>query len=72
MGYSVWDVLAARRMKAAAVALLTGGFARQDLVDAGAYRVYEDLIELSNSLEELGITVRTGARQRRKSHLQSR
>ena len=59
-------------MKAAAVALLTGGFARQNLVDAGAYRVYEDLIELSNSLEELGITVRTGARQRRKSHLQSR
>jgi HAD superfamily hydrolase (TIGR01509 family) len=61
VGDSVWDVLAARRMKAAAVALLTGGFAKQDLIDAGAYRVYDDLIQLRNSLEELGINVATNS-----------
>ena len=53
-------------MKAAAVALLTGGFSRQELVEAGAYRVYEDLSELNESLEELGIVARVNTSRKRK------
>jgi HAD superfamily hydrolase (TIGR01509 family) len=55
VGDSVWDVLAARRMKAAAVAVQTGGFDGQELQGAGAYRVYADLRELADSLEQLGL-----------------
>jgi HAD superfamily hydrolase (TIGR01509 family) len=56
VGDSVWDILAARRMKAAAVALRTGGFAGQELQESGAYRVYADPRELSKSLEQLGLS----------------
>jgi HAD superfamily hydrolase (TIGR01509 family) len=56
VGDSVWDVLAARRMKAAAVALSTGGFDGQELQGSGAYRVYADLRELADSLEQLGLS----------------
>jgi HAD superfamily hydrolase (TIGR01509 family) len=55
VGDSVWDVLAARRMKAAAVGLQTGGFDRRELQASGAYRVYDDPRELSDSLEQLGL-----------------
>jgi HAD superfamily hydrolase (TIGR01509 family) len=55
VGDSVWDVLAARRMKAAAIALRTGGFDGRELEGAGAYRVYSDPKELLDSLEQLGI-----------------
>jgi HAD superfamily hydrolase (TIGR01509 family) len=57
VGDSVWDVLACRRMKAAAVALRTGGFDAQELQASGAYRVYADPRELSESLEQLGLSV---------------
>lgn len=55
VGDSVWDVLAARRMKAAAIALRTGGFDSHELEGSGAYRVYADPQELLDSLEQLGI-----------------
>lgn len=55
VGDSVWDVLAGRRMKAAVVALQTGGFDGNELQQAGAYRVYADPLELSRSLEQLGL-----------------
>lgn len=54
VGDSVWDVLAGRRMKAAVVALRTGGFDVAELQGSGAYRVYADPLELSESLEQLG------------------
>jgi HAD superfamily hydrolase (TIGR01509 family) len=57
VGDSVWDVLAARRIKAAAVALRTGGFDGQELQGAGAYRVYADMRELGGSLEQLGLAL---------------
>ena len=53
VGDSVWDVLAGRRMKASVVALRTGGFDRHELQESGAYRVYTDPLELSESLEQL-------------------
>jgi HAD superfamily hydrolase (TIGR01509 family) len=57
VGDSVWDILAARRMNAAAVALKTGGFDGHELQEAGAYRVYADPRELSESLEQLGLSL---------------
>lgn len=57
VGDSVWDILAARRLKAAAIALRTGGFDGNELQEAGAYRVYADPRELSESLEQLGLSV---------------
>jgi HAD superfamily hydrolase (TIGR01509 family) len=57
VGDSVWDVLAGRRMKAAVVALRTGGFDGHELRESGAYRVYTDPRELSESLEQLGLSV---------------
>ena len=56
VGDSVWDVLAGLRMKAAVVALRTGGFDGHELQEAGAYRVYADPLELSESLEQLGFS----------------
>jgi HAD superfamily hydrolase (TIGR01509 family) len=55
VGDSVWDVLAGRRMNASVVAVRSGGFDGHELQEAGAYRVYADALELSQSLEQLGI-----------------
>ncbi len=57
IGDSVWDVLAGRRMKAAAIALRTGGFDGHELQESGAYRVYADPRELSESLGQLGLSI---------------
>ena len=54
VGDSVWDVLAARRMPSAAIALKCGGFDGNELQQSGAYRVYEDPEDLRDSLEQLG------------------
>ena len=59
VGDSVWDVLAGRRMKAAVVALRTGGFNGRELQECGAYRVYADPCELGESLEQLGLQAKT-------------
>jgi Predicted phosphatases len=55
VGDTVWDVLAGRRMKASVIALRSGGFDGRELQECGAYRVYEDVWELGQSLEQLGI-----------------
>lgn len=55
VGDSVWDLLAARRARALAVGLLSGGYGREELVRAGAYRVYANPAELLSHLEEIGI-----------------
>jgi HAD superfamily hydrolase (TIGR01549 family) len=56
VGDSVWDVLAGRRMNAAVIALRSGGFDGALLQQSGAYRVYADPLELSESLEQLGFS----------------
>ena len=58
VGDSVWDLLAARRAGALGVGLLSGGYGREELERAGAYRVYADPAEMLSRLDELG--VRTG------------
>jgi HAD superfamily hydrolase (TIGR01509 family) len=55
VGDSVWDLLAARRARALAVGLLSGGYGTDELERAGAYRVYEDPADLMEHLDELGV-----------------
>lgn len=55
VGDSVWDVLAARRAGALGVGVLSGGYSRQELEIAGAFRVYQDPKGLLHHLDELGI-----------------
>jgi len=54
VGDSVWDLLAARRARALGVGLLSGGYGRDELISAGAYRVYDDPAELLTHLDEVG------------------
>jgi HAD superfamily hydrolase (TIGR01509 family) len=55
IGDSVWDLLAARRARALGVGLLAGGYGREELERAGAYRVYEDPADLLAHLDEVGV-----------------
>jgi HAD superfamily hydrolase (TIGR01509 family) len=55
VGDSIWDLLAARRAGALGVGLLTGGYGREELERAGAYRVYTDPADLLAHLDEVGI-----------------
>lgn len=54
VGDSVWDMLAARRARALGVGLLSGGYGEDELVRAGAYRVYEDPGRLREHFDEIG------------------
>ena len=54
VGDAVWDLLAARRAGMLSVGLLSGGYGADELLAAGAFRVYDDAAELRASLDELG------------------
>jgi HAD superfamily hydrolase (TIGR01549 family) len=55
VGDSVWDLLAARRARAMGIGLLSGGYGREELFYAGAFRVYEDPLDLLAHLDEVGV-----------------
>jgi len=55
VGDSVWDLLAARRAGALGIGLLSGGYGREELERAGAYRVYADPRELLARADEVGV-----------------
>lgn len=55
VGDSIWDLLAARRARALGVGLLSGGYGRDELQAAGAYRVYDDPLDLLRHLDEVGV-----------------
>src|ERR1700754_1849466 len=55
VGDSVWDLLAARRAGALGVGLQSGGYGREELERAGAYRVYSDPADLLGHLDEVGV-----------------
>ena len=59
-GDSVWDLLAAQRARALGVGLLSGGYGREELQQAGAYRVYEDPRDLLVHLDEVGVREAAG------------
>jgi HAD superfamily hydrolase (TIGR01509 family) len=52
IGDSVWDVEAAKRAGIPTIAVRTGGFGHDELVEAGAANVFESIDELLASLEE--------------------
>jgi HAD superfamily hydrolase (TIGR01549 family) len=52
VGDSTWDCEAAKRAGVETVAVLTGGFSEQELLDAGAVGVYESIDDLRRSLNE--------------------
>lgn len=54
VGDSVWDMLAATRARSLGIGLLSGGYGREELERAGAYRVYEDPADLLEHLDEVG------------------
>ena len=60
IGDSTWDIPAARRAVALAVGVLSGGYPKEELFRAGAFRVYRDPADLLENLDELGIEVSTG------------
>jgi HAD superfamily hydrolase (TIGR01549 family) len=55
VGDAVWDLLAARRAGMLSVGVMTGGYGEDELIRAGAFRVYRDPAELRVSLDELGV-----------------
>ncbi len=56
VGDSLWDMLGARRAGALGVGLLSGGYGRTELIEGGgAYRVYNDPLDLLRHLDELGV-----------------
>jgi HAD superfamily hydrolase (TIGR01549 family) len=55
VGDAVWDLLAARRARMLSIGLLSGGYGEDELISAGAFRVYRDTKELHASLDELGV-----------------
>jgi len=60
VGDSVWDLLAARRAGAIGIGLMSGGYGREELERAGAYRVYADPAEMMARADELGVRDLTG------------
>ncbi len=55
VGDAVWDLLAARRAGMLSVGVLTGGSGEDELLGAGAFRVYRGTDDLHASIDELGI-----------------
>jgi HAD superfamily hydrolase (TIGR01509 family) len=54
VGDSVWDMLACRRAGGFCVGVLSGGYAKEELENAGANRVFADPADLLAHLEEVG------------------
>jgi HAD superfamily hydrolase (TIGR01509 family) len=54
IGDAIWDLLAARRAQMLSIGLLSGGYGEDELLSAGAFRVYADTAGLHRSLDELG------------------
>jgi HAD superfamily hydrolase (TIGR01509 family) len=59
VGDSVWDLLAAQRAGALGIGLLSGGYGQDELERAGAYRVYQDPLDLLQHLDEVGVRIKT-------------
>jgi HAD superfamily hydrolase (TIGR01509 family) len=55
VGDSPWDMLAAGRRRALGIGLLSGGYSKRELEEAGAFRVYADPAEMLLHIEDLGI-----------------
>ena len=52
IGDSTWDCLAAKTAKVRSIGVLTGGFSREELLEAGASEVFESVEALRQGLED--------------------
>jgi HAD superfamily hydrolase (TIGR01509 family) len=52
IGDSPWDCIAAKQARVKTIAVLTGGFSREELEQAGAVAVFESLDELIERIDE--------------------
>ncbi len=57
VGDATRDLLAARRARMFSIGVLSGGYGEDELTRAGAFRVYRDVAELGESLDELGLPI---------------
>jgi HAD superfamily hydrolase (TIGR01509 family) len=55
VGDSPWDVEAAKRAGVQTIAVLTGGFSKEELLEAGALAVYDSVAELRAQLAETAL-----------------
>jgi HAD superfamily hydrolase (TIGR01509 family) len=53
IGDSIWDRIAAARCGALGIGLLSGGYGREELMSAGALRVYDDPADMLLHLDEI-------------------
>jgi HAD superfamily hydrolase (TIGR01549 family) len=60
IGDAVWDLLASRRARMLSIGLLTGGYGEDELIKAGAYRIFKNPAELLGSIDELGLSSKNG------------
>ena len=51
IGDSVWDCESAKRAKVPVIGVLSGGFSREELEEAGAAAVFESIAELRRDLD---------------------
>jgi HAD superfamily hydrolase (TIGR01509 family) len=56
VGDSTWDCEAAKRAGLDTIAVLTGGFSKAELLEAGAVAVYSSIQDLRDSLDETPLT----------------
>ena len=55
VGDAIWDMIAAGRRRALSIGFLSGGYSKQELEEAGAFRVYSDPADMLVHIEDLGI-----------------
>lgn len=55
IGDSIWDLLAAQRARTLGIGVRSGGYGDEELKDAGAYRIYDDPLDMLNHLDEVGV-----------------
>ena len=54
VGDAVWDMLASQRARALGIGFLSGGYGEDELIRAGAYRVFQDPADMLNHIDEVG------------------
>ena len=57
VGDTRWDVEAARKAGVETVCVMTGGWSREELLEAGAAEVYESIAELRQNLEKAPLSL---------------
>jgi HAD superfamily hydrolase (TIGR01509 family) len=58
LGDSPWDCIAAKKAGVETLAVLTGGFSKEELAEAGAVGVFESLDDLRERLDETPLRVK--------------